>query len=68
MTPRALHTDELADAARSIGLTVETADSIEQACERAVGAAGADDLVVVAGSLYLAGAARGTLARLCRDA
>ena len=68
VTPRALHTDELADAARSIGLTVETADSIEQACERAVGAAGADDLVVVAGSLYLAGAARGTLARLCRDA
>jgi dihydrofolate synthase/folylpolyglutamate synthase len=68
VTPRAMDADEVAQAATSLGLTVEVAPSIEVACERAVSSAAAEDLIVVAGSLYLAGAARSTLARLCRGA
>jgi dihydrofolate synthase/folylpolyglutamate synthase len=66
VTPRAMDAAEVAQAATSLGLTVEVAPSIEEACERAVSSAAAEDLIVVAGSLYLAGAARSTLARLCR--
>jgi dihydrofolate synthase/folylpolyglutamate synthase len=68
VTPRAMDAAEVAQAATSLGLTVEVAPSIEEACERAVSSAAADDLIVVAGSLYLAGAARSTLARLCQGA
>ena len=68
VTPRAMDAAEVAQAATSLGLTVEVAPSIEVACERAVSSAAAEDLIVVAGSLYLAGAARSTLARLCRGA
>jgi len=68
VTPRAMDAAEVAQAATSLGLTVEVALSIEEACERAVSSAAAEDLIVVAGSLYLAGAARSTLARLCRGA
>ena len=67
-TPRAMDAEEVAQAARSLLLKVEIAPSIEQACELAVSSAEAEDLVVVAGSLYLAGAARLTLARLCQCA
>jgi dihydrofolate synthase/folylpolyglutamate synthase len=65
-TPRALPVETLADAARAQSLPVDVAPSIDDACERAISAAQPDDLVVVAGSLYLAGAARATLMRLCR--
>jgi len=68
VTPRAMDAAEVAQAATSLGLTVEVALSIEEACERAVSSAAAEDLIVVAGSLYLAGAARSTLARLCQSA
>ncbi len=67
-SPRALEAQVVAEAARSLGLHAEIASSIEAACEQAIAAAGEDDLVVVAGSLYLAGAARGTLKRLCSGA
>ena len=59
--PRALPASEVADAARSLGVDVEVADDVAEAVRVASAAAGADDLVLVTGSLYLVGAARAVL-------
>nr|MDQ3642576.1 bifunctional folylpolyglutamate synthase/dihydrofolate synthase [Actinomycetota bacterium] len=60
-SPRALPADEVADAARTMGLHAVTADSVDEAVERGLAMAGSDDLVLVTGSLYLVGAARSVL-------
>jgi dihydrofolate synthase/folylpolyglutamate synthase len=58
-SPRAVAADETARAARALGCDdVSYADSVEDACDAALERAGADDLVLVTGSLYVAGAAR----------
>jgi dihydrofolate synthase/folylpolyglutamate synthase len=58
-TPRAYPASELAAVARSLGCDqVLTVPDVAQACDRALALAGADDAVVVTGSLYLVGAAR----------
>ena len=58
---RAAAAEEVARAASAAGAWVTTAGTIPEALEAALGLAGADDLVVVAGSLYLVGEARSWL-------
>jgi folylpolyglutamate synthase/dihydropteroate synthase len=58
-SPRAVPAEETARAARALGCDdVSYADSVEDACDAALERAEADDLVLVTGSLYVAGAAR----------
>lgn len=64
-SPRALPAREIAEAARALGCdNVETVSSVEQACDRALSNATGDDAVLVAGSLYVVGAARPHLRRV----
>ncbi|HEY7134664.1 MAG TPA: Mur ligase family protein [Acidimicrobiia bacterium] len=63
-TPRALEPDLLASAALELGLAmdrVEIVDEVDEAVEHALEVTPADGQVVVAGSLYVVGAARHTL-------
>jgi dihydrofolate synthase/folylpolyglutamate synthase len=64
-SPRAHTAAEIAAAARSIGCTdvVECA-TVEGACDRALRDVASDDAVLVAGSLYVVGAARPHLRRV----
>ena len=64
-SPRARPAKEIADAAVELGCdNVVTAASVEQACDPALTDATADDAVLVAGSLYVVGAARPHLRRV----
>jgi len=60
-SPRALPASEVAAAGRALGLAVEEAASPAEAVARALTAARPDELVLVAGSLYVVGAARAAL-------
>jgi dihydrofolate synthase/folylpolyglutamate synthase len=60
-SPRGMPSDELADAARGLGLLAEAAPSIEVGLAWALAGAQAPDLIFVSGSLYLVGAARALL-------
>lgn len=55
-SPRTVPADEIADAARTLGVAAETASSVEEGIARAKTEAGEEGLVLVAGSLYVAGA------------
>jgi dihydrofolate synthase/folylpolyglutamate synthase len=55
---RAMPPEEIADAARSLGVDTEIVRNVREAVQRAVAIASADDLVLVAGSLYVVGEAR----------
>lgn len=57
-SPRGLPSDELASAAADLGIAAESAGDVEEAVRRALVLAGPDDVIFVAGSLYVAGAAR----------
>ena len=63
-SPRALPATDVADAARSLGLACDVADSVSNALERALDDVGPDDLVLVTGSLYVVGEARTAARRL----
>lgn len=64
-SPRARDAREVAAAAEALGCArVVTARDTEDACDRALADAGADDAVLVAGSLYVVGAARTHLRRI----
>lgn len=64
-SPRGVPAAELTAAARALGCDeVVECGTVEQACERAVASAGADDAVLVTGSLYVVGSARPALRRL----
>lgn len=64
-SPRGLPASALTTAAAELGCDeVIECTTVEQACERAVRLAGGDDAVLVAGSLYVVGAARPCLRRL----
>lgn len=56
--PRGLPADEIAAAARSLGVAAESAASVEEGVRLGRAAAGPDGLVLVAGSLSVAAAAR----------
>lgn len=55
---RAMPPEEIADAARSLGVDVEIVRSVPDAMQRAAAIASEDDLVLVSGSLYVVGEAR----------
>src|SRR4051812_47577365 len=55
---RAMPPEEIADAARSLGLDVEVVRRVPDAVQRAIAIASEDDLVLVTGSLYVVGEAR----------
>lgn len=59
--PRALPASELADAARSLGIDPEVVVSPGEAIERALEVSSDTDAILVAGSLYVAGAVRNRL-------
>ena len=64
-TPRGLPSADVAAAARDLGCDhVIEADTVEQACDRAVRMAQNDDAVLVTGSLYVVGAARPYLLKI----
>lgn len=63
-SPRAVSSTNIARAAREMGCAeVYAHDTVEGACAAAMRAAGPDDAVLVAGSLYVAGAARQAIRR-----
>ena len=57
-SPRAMPVAAVAEAARSLGLNVRVEPDVRDALRLARGMVDADGLVVVAGSLYVVGAAR----------
>ncbi|HVA74662.1 MAG TPA: folylpolyglutamate synthase/dihydrofolate synthase family protein [Acidimicrobiales bacterium] len=61
-SPRTQPAAVVAEAARSLGVEALEAESVPEALELALSSAGADDLVLVTGSLYVVGAARACLA------
>jgi dihydrofolate synthase/folylpolyglutamate synthase len=64
-SPRGLPADELAAVARSMGCDdVTVRESVGAACDRALVDAGSDDAILVTGSLYVVGEARGHLLRV----
>ena len=64
-TPRGLSSVDLAAAARALGCDdVVECGTVENACDRAIRAAGHDDAVLVTGSLYVVGAARPHLRKI----
>jgi dihydrofolate synthase/folylpolyglutamate synthase len=64
-SPRGLLASELTAAATALGCDeVIECTTVEQACARAVHLAGADDAILVTGSLYVVGAARPALREL----
>ena len=65
-SPRAQDPAALAAAARALGADARVAASVPEALDAAVTAAGAEDLILVTGSLYVVGAARATFAGLAR--
>jgi dihydrofolate synthase/folylpolyglutamate synthase len=54
-SPRTMEPDEIAAAARELGVNAEVALSVDEGLARATFEAGEDGLVLVAGSLYVAG-------------
>lgn len=65
--PRALPAATLGEAAESLGCSTEVITSPVEALSRLVALAGDDDMIIVAGSLYVAGAVRGALVDLAEE-
>ena len=64
-SPRGLPATDLADVARAMGCDdVVVRESVADACNRALTDANADDAILVTGSLYVVGEARGHLFRV----
>lgn len=63
-SPRAVPAGDLAAVCRAMGVLVETIDDVATAVDRAVSISTDDDAVIIAGSLYVAGAARTALESL----
>ena len=57
-SPRGVPSVEVAAVAAELGAVVEQGGSVADAIDRALAVSGAEDLVLVAGSLYVVGAAR----------
>ncbi len=57
-SPRGIPAREVATAAASLGVAAEVVPDVAKAVSRAINAAGADDAVLITGSLYVVGAAR----------
>ncbi|HUF32970.1 MAG TPA: folylpolyglutamate synthase/dihydrofolate synthase family protein [Acidimicrobiales bacterium] len=64
--PRAMAAEEVASAARSLGVEADVVRSVPDALDRATALATEDDIVLVTGSLYVVGAARAAWRRRTR--
>jgi dihydrofolate synthase/folylpolyglutamate synthase len=62
-SPRAVPAERIAEVGRARGVSVEVAENVAEAIERARALAGEGDVILVAGSFYVVGDAR----RLLRD-
>ena len=62
-SPRAVPAPELAAVATSLGAVAESVPTVEEALSRAIALSTPDDLILVAGSLYVVGPARTALTR-----
>ena len=60
-SPRAIPPDQVAAAARALGVEAEAVEDVPEAVRHAVDGADPADLVLVTGSLYVVGAARAAL-------
>ena len=60
-SPRALDASAVASAAADLGVAAEVAESVPEAVALGLSLAGADEMVLVSGSLYVVGAARAAL-------
>jgi dihydrofolate synthase/folylpolyglutamate synthase len=60
-SPRAASAERVAKAARAAGLSVEVTEHVGEALDAATGLTGAEDGILVTGSLYTVGAARDAL-------
>ena len=65
-SPRAIPAEEVATAARGLGIDTVVERDVRSAVDAAIALASEDDLVVVTGSLYLVGQARTHCARFLR--
>ena len=63
-SPRAMPAAEVAAVSRALGVMTEQIDDVPTAVTRALAVSTEDDVVLVAGSLYVAGAARAHLLTL----
>lgn len=57
-SPRAVPAGDIASVVRAMGVLVEQIDDVATAVQRAIDISTEDDVILVAGSLYVAGAAR----------
>jgi dihydrofolate synthase/folylpolyglutamate synthase len=60
-SPRALPPEELAAAARGLGIAAEVAGSVAEAVARAREVAEPSEMVLITGSLYVVGSARAAI-------
>lgn len=63
-SPRAIPAPQVAAAAEHLGIAAEVVSSVEDAVQRALAVASADDLVLITGSLYVVGPARAVLTEI----
>jgi dihydrofolate synthase/folylpolyglutamate synthase len=63
-SPRAMPASDVAAVARALGVFTEQIDDVATAVQRALDVSTDEDVILVAGSLYVAGAARTTLQAL----
>jgi dihydrofolate synthase/folylpolyglutamate synthase len=63
-SPRAMPASDVATVARAMGVMAEQIDDVATAVQRAIDVSTEDDAILVAGSLYVAGAARTALESL----
>ena len=57
-SPRAVPASDVAAVVRAMGVMVEQIDDVATAVQRAIDVSTDEDVILVAGSLYVAGAAR----------
>ena len=67
-SPRAVPASDVAAVVRAMGVMVEQIDDVATAVQRAIDVSTDEDVILVAGSLYVAGAARTAAERIARRA
>ncbi len=65
-SPRAVPASDVAAVVRAMGVMVEQIDDVATAVQRAIDVSTDEDVILVAGSLYVAGAARTAAERIAR--
>jgi dihydrofolate synthase/folylpolyglutamate synthase len=65
-SPRAVPATDMAAVVRAMGVLVEQIDDVATAVQRAIDLSTEEDLILIAGSLYVAGAARTAVEEIIR--